>query len=48
MEGLDFHRQVRRGYKMIADLYPNRIKVIDASKTPDEVLEEVLEILKTI
>ena len=48
LEGLDFHRQVRRGYKMIADLYPNRIKVIDASKTPDEVLEEVLEILKTI
>ncbi len=48
LEGLDFHRQVRRGYKMIADLYPNRIKVIDASKTPDEVLAEVLEILKTI
>ncbi len=48
LEGLDFHRQVRRGYKMIADLYPNRIKVIDASKTPDEVLEEVLNILKTI
>lgn len=48
LEGLEFHKKVRRGYQMIASLYPERIKVVDASKTPEEVLEDVLEILKTV
>ena len=47
-EGLEFHKEVRRGYQMIASLYPERIKVVDASKSPEEVLEEVLNILKNV
>lgn len=40
-EGLEFHKKVRNGYLELAKLYPNRIKVIDANKSIEEVFEEV-------
>ncbi|MFY9988224.1 MAG: dTMP kinase [Chthoniobacterales bacterium] len=34
---LEFHRKVREGYLQLAREFPQRIKVIDAARSPDEV-----------
>lgn len=39
--GIEFHNRVRNGYLELAKLEPERIKVIDASKTIEEIHEEV-------
>lgn len=41
MESLQFHQKVREGYLIVANMYPERIKVIDASRTKDEVAAEI-------
>lgn len=50
LEGIDFHRKVREGYLKVANLYPERIKIIDASVSKDEVAEaikrEIIAVLK--
>lgn len=43
---IDFHRLVRDAFADIAIRNPARVKVIDASKTPENVLLQVLEIIK--
>lgn len=45
-EKLEFHKKVYDGYMLIADKYPERIKKVDASLTPDEVFEQVLTLIK--
>lgn len=47
MESLAFHRMVRDGYKHLADQYPNRIKVVDASKSPSQVEHEMIHVLES-
>lgn len=42
-EGLDFHRRVRTAYLVEAQLNPDRFVVIDASKTFDEVADQILQ-----
>lgn len=39
--GKEFHNRVRNGYLELAKLEPERIKVIDASKSIEEIHEEV-------
>ena len=39
--GIEFHRKVRNGYLEIAKNEPQRIKVVDANLTIDEVFEQV-------
>ena len=46
--GIEFHNKVRNGYLEIAKEEPDRIKVVDACKTIEEVFEEVKEIIKNI
>ena len=46
MENLDFHRKVYNAYCEIAEKYPNRIKVIDASKNYNEVLEDTVRTIR--
>lgn len=48
LESLDFHRRIREGYHELAKMFPERIVLIDASKTEGEVLKEVLNVLKEI
>lgn len=43
--GIEFHNRVREGYLKIAKHEPERIKVIDAIKSIEEIHEEVLNIL---
>ncbi len=44
-EGNAFHERVREGFKELKERHPDRIHVIDASQTPENVLEDVLHIL---
>lgn len=40
VESLKFHEAVREGYRLLVDRYPERIRVIDAGKDMEAVLEE--------
>ncbi len=42
MEALAFHQTVYAGYQEIAKRYPERIMTIDASRSPELVLEDVI------
>ena len=46
VESLSFHKLVREGYQEVVKRYPDRIHVIDASRTQEEVTGEVLNVLK--
>lgn len=42
-EGRAFHEKVRQGYLNLAKIEPDRIKVIDANKTIDQVHEDIIK-----
>lgn len=44
--GIDFHNRVRQGYLELAKQESQRIKVIDATKSIEEIHDEVINILK--
>ena len=47
-EALIFHKRVREGFLKVKKLYPNRIKIVDASYSPEKVFERLLfEIMKS-
>ncbi|MBP3925431.1 dTMP kinase [bacterium] len=46
--GIDFYNRVRNGYLEIAKQEPNRVKVLDASKSIEEIHLEVLKIIEKI
>jgi len=49
LEKLDFHRQVREGYQRVISMYPERIQVIDASGSKQEIADVIkLQLLKAI
>lgn len=45
-ESMDFHERVRHEYLRLADAEPERIVVIDAVGTPDEVFSEIRGVLE--
>lgn len=45
-ESMDFHERVRHEYLHLADRYPDRIVVIDAVGTPEEVFREIRGVLE--
>lgn len=45
-EKLEFHNKVREGYLILAKKFPERIKIIDASKSFNEVVEQTYQIIK--
>lgn len=47
LESNDFHKAVYDGYMEICDKFSNRITKIDASKKVDEVVEQVLCLIKS-
>ena len=47
LESLEFHRKVREGYFLLKEQFPERIQIIDASLTPDEVFASIILSLKT-
>lgn len=48
LEDLSFHEKVYEGYKIIAKKYENRFKIVDGTKTKEEVIEDTLKIIKDI
>lgn len=47
-ESMDFHQMVADGYNQVCELYPERIHVVDANKTVDEVFNNTLNVLLEI
>lgn len=47
-EELHFHNRVREGYLQLQSREPDRIKVVDASKTPEEVFAGIRRLLQEI
>lgn len=45
-EAIQFHQDVRQGYLHLADEYPQRIAVLDATLSVDEVTSAALELLE--
>ena len=45
-ESLAFHEAVREGYQEVVKRYPHRVHVIDASKSQEEVIKNVLEVVR--
>lgn len=48
LQKFEFHKKVSEGYRKLADLHPNRIKKIDASKSVEEIHEEVIKAIEHI
>ena len=47
-ENISFHERVYEGYAIVREQYPNRFKVVDASKPLEEVIEDVWTILRSV
>ena len=46
--GIDFHNRVRQGYLELAKQEPQRIKVLDATKSIENIHKKVVEIFKNL
>lgn len=46
LETVDFHNRVRNGFHQIAAEEPERIKIVDASMSTEEVSRKIIEILE--
>jgi dTMP kinase len=46
-EPIEFHRRVREGFRAEADREPERWRVLDATQTPEQLVEEILADLGT-
>ena len=46
LSGMDFHKKVYEGYLLLAEKYPERFAVIDASGTRGETHEKIVSALK--
>ncbi len=48
LEKMDFHARVRAAYLRRAECFPNRIRIVDGSRTLDEVRAQLGAILETL
>ncbi len=46
LETVEFHKRVRLGFHQIAKEDPDRVKIVDASRSTEEVSREVINIIK--
>lgn len=47
-EAEEFHQKVQEGFRMLARKYPERIKVVDASKTVEEIHREIVGLVSRL
>lgn len=40
-ELMEFHKKVREGFIIVQEMFPNRMKIVDASKKPEEVFRDI-------
>lgn len=48
LEELSFHEQVRKGYMVLLDRFPNRIKKVDATQPITKVFEDVWALIEPL
>lgn len=48
VESLAFHKKVREGYSLLVERYPERIKVVNAEQSVDQVIEDVWSIITDV
>jgi dTMP kinase len=48
LEDIEFHKRVRNGYHELAKREPERIKIIDASGTMEEILQKIIGAVSTV
>jgi dTMP kinase len=48
VETLFFHRRVREAFLTLAGLYPDRIKLLDASRSQQEIHEEIMALVEPL
>lgn len=47
-EAEQFHRRVQGGFHFLASTYPNRIKVVDACRSLEEIHQEIVALVKPL
>jgi dTMP kinase len=47
-ESEEFHRKVREAFLVLARLYPERIKVLDASRSPQQLHQEIIALVEPL
>lgn len=47
-EDLEFHKRIRHGYLRLAEMHPERMRIIDAERTEPDVQEEIRAIAQEI
>ena len=48
VEAEEFHKRVQEGYRVLARAHPERIKVVDASRTPEEIHQEIIRLVQAL
>lgn len=48
VEAEEFHQRVREGFRILARKYPERIKVVDASRTVEEIQQEIVGLVQSL
>ena len=48
VEEEEFHRKVREAFLVLAHINPGRIKVLDASRSPEAIHEEIIALVKPL
>jgi dTMP kinase len=48
LEAEAFHRRVQEGFRLLARAHPERIKVVDASRTPQQIHEEIVSLVERL
>lgn len=48
VEAEEFHKRVQEGFRALARAHPARIKVVDASRSPQEIHEEIVALVEPL
>ena len=48
LEAVEFHKRVRDGFHKIAEAEPERVKIVDASVSSEEVARKIIEIIEEV
>ncbi len=47
-EAEEFHKRVQEGFRALARAHPERIKVVDASRSPEEIHKEIVALVEPL
>jgi dTMP kinase len=48
VEAEEFHKRVQEGFRALARAHPERIKVVDASRSPEEIHREIIGLVQPL